>query len=178
MMTLAQLVLTAIVVNATANQAQEKPQICYVVGSVTTAFASPSPLAKQVNSYKALAVVGVLQGTKGYALVKPFTKDSTADIEGWIPVDPDYLIPDGCFDGVMRRVQTNDHPTWSQATKRDIIARRIKIGFSKTQTQLALGDPVNKSSEETAAGTTAIWVYRSQSVTFKGDTILSIRRIE
>jgi hypothetical protein len=135
-------------------------------------------LAKQINSYKALAVVSVLQGTKGYALVKPFTKDSTANIESWIPVDPDYLIPDGCFDGVLRRVRTDDHPTWSQATKRDIIAKRIKIGFSQAQTQMALGDPVKKSSEETASGITEVWLYGSQTVTFKNSKILSIRRVE
>lgn len=154
-----------------------KPQVCYVTSAATKAFEKPSPTARSVNAYKAMSIVEVLEGTKGWAKVKPFTDTATSEAEGWIAAQPEYLIADGCFEAVLRRVRTEEHK-WPTATKRDVIAQKIKIGFTKNHVQIALGDPAAKSSEETSTGVTEVWAYADRAITFKGDKVTTIRKVE
>lgn len=93
--------------------------------------------------------------------------------KGWVRATEENLAPGDSFDAAYGIVKMEDKP-WPVATKVAILRRVAKIGFTREQVTLALGDPQTKAVEETAAGTTESWAYAGRVITFKDGRVAAI----
>ena len=96
--------------------------------------------------------------------------------------------PIGCVRGVPENVCPRDFletyvvlakmkdTAWPVATKLAIALGRVRVGFTPKQVELALGKSLGAVSEETAGGTTEVWTYLTQVVTFTQGRVSKIVR--
>jgi hypothetical protein len=165
--------LLACSVTGARAQSDTKAGIYYLVEAPAVARESPSSTAKVVNRYPAGSIVSVTDGVTGWARVKPATTGAQSDNEGWIAANPANLIPDDVFSATLRSVKVKDKP-WPAATKNAIIKKQARIGFTREQVAIALGDPLRESSEETTSGTTELLIYPGQAIKLTAGRVSSI----
>ena len=151
--------------------------IPYLVTAPTVARKTPESGATIVNRFQPLQVIEILEIVLGWARVRPATGAAENTEQGWIAANPDNLIADDLFSAVLRFVQVQEK-SWPTTVKIDIIKRHARVGFTKEQVRLALGDPSMVATEETAGGTTEVWTYPSRTISFKGERVAAIRTIE
>jgi hypothetical protein len=158
--------------------APKGPSVPYVIATPTVARDEPSVTAKIVNRFPALAVVLVEESQRGWARVTPAdlkAQDVTAG--GWIRADPDYLVPD-VIDTVIRRQMLVQGEPWTTQTKADIMRGKIRVGFTLKQVAITLGEPLGRTSTETATGITEAWSYDALTALFRNGKVIEITRTQ
>ena len=124
-----------------------------------------APIVARVEPMDVLSIHGI---TTGWIRV---LKDKQY---GWVKSTEQNIVRGNIFDVMLRKVKTEGE-TWPAKVKHAIIRGEIEIGFTADQVKATLGEPLSAVSEKTAAGTTDVWVYPLQAVTFKAGRVAAIR---
>jgi len=160
---------------AKGHEAHEPTNMSFVAPAVTIVRAAPDPAAREIKTLQPLDVVMVYDAVPGWVHVDLLSKDEPA-ATGWVKAVPDDIVPDGWLTLRVKAMTLRKYQ-WAARTKLDIMRQRARVGFSKNQVTLALGDPTTIRTTETKAGARAAWVYRDQVITFAGDSVVEIDRV-
>jgi hypothetical protein len=173
-------------VKAASGQTREDMERDYVRGFVylitktEAAYEKPDLTSKQI---------GTVTPTNGLLIYKVLSPDwiqvnllKTFD-RGWVRLDKDNVIR-GDQLTVLTRLDGIKNKKWSPAVRLDILRGRARIGFTKEQVEISRqinpsgSDPVEKQSEETAAGLTEIWKYPDAIYTFNAGKVVKINKTD
>ncbi len=169
------LVIVAVVLSSLGQPVDEPTDISFVAAVPMVVRAEPSAAAPVVGKLAPADIVMVYRAQAGWLRVDLLDKNNT---KGWIATqDKDGMIPESWLDVRVRASKMAQKP-WPQATKIDMLRKRVRVGFTEEQVRLALGDPTTKASDETATGVVSAWAYPGRIVTFKAGKVQSIKTIE
>lgn len=156
---------------------REPVDTAYLVDTITTVRASAEPTARVVATVKPIDVLMLYEAKPGWLLVSVGQGEGKEPLYGWVKGPADNLLHDTFFNSI-RRLVTIQRQGWPLSVQADILRQRPRIGFTKAQVAAALEEPISKTSEETAAGTTEVWVYPAHVITFKAGKVVTVRKVE
>ncbi len=141
--------------------AVDGPPVLYLVSESTPVRADPTLVSRTTGKLRPFDIVTGRQ-VNDWLMIE----SSSGEVEsGWIPLRQENVIR-GSLETVKRRVFYAGQSRWPDHVKMDVIRGRVQTGFTATQVQLALGDPVDKQLVGTGDDVTETWIYQDTRIAF------------
>lgn len=162
----------------TAIITEAPPEAAYMVTVPESMRAQPTATAPIVGRVVPLEIVRMTRVTTGWIEIALFQGENKPNKVGWIKGSRDNMLPEVLADVSFRlNLLTIQHKDWPDAVLANVIKHRPRMGFTTDQVTAALGDPIGKTSEETARGTTEVWTYLTAVYTFTAGKVSKVTKI-
>lgn len=150
--------------------------VLYLIVDSTAVRAEPQRTAKSLAKLERFDVVSGREVVDGWLQIDAAT-GSRPVAGGWVPLDVNNVIRGDLESLKLRSFHVRDMK-WTDDVKLDILRGRVREGFSGTQVQLALGDPVRKSLRAVGSDVAEEWIYSDRRVVFSHSGVRTIELIE
>jgi hypothetical protein len=150
--------------------------VLYLIVDETTVRAEPEANARSLTRLQRYDVVSGRERVPGWLQIEA-TTDPRGTAGGWVPLDSKNVIA-GNLEALKLRSFHVRQSKWTDAVKLDILRGRVREGFTGTQVQLALGDPLKKELRHVAGDVAEEWVYPDRRVLFSHAGVRTVELIE